>query len=75
MQIRGDVSSQFLSGLLMALPLGGVETAVEVSSELISRPYVEMTLAVMARFGVEVIREGGRRFVVLAGSKIGRAHV
>ena len=77
-QIRGDVSSQFLSGLLMALPLGGVETAVEVTGELISRPYVEMTLAVMARFGVEVIREGGRRFVVPAGSAYrspGRVHV
>lgn len=77
-QIRGDVSSQFFSGLLMALPLGGVETAVEVTGELISRPYVEMTLAVMARFGVEVIREGGRRFVVPAGSAYrspGRVHV
>ena len=67
-QIRGDVSSQFLSGLLMALPLGGVETAVEVVGELISRPYVEITLDVMARFGVDVIRENGRRFVVPAGS-------
>ena len=67
-QIRGDVSSQFLSGLLMALLLGGVETAVEVVGELISRPYVEMTLDVMARFGVDVIRENGRRFVVPAGS-------
>ncbi len=67
-KIRGDVSSQFLTGLLMALPLGGVETTVEVVGELISRPYVEMTLATMARFGVEVMRDDWRRFVVPAGS-------
>lgn len=67
-KIRGDVSSQFLSGLLMALPLSGAQMVIEVVGELISRPYVEMTLATMACFGVEVIREGWRRFVVPAGS-------
>lgn len=67
-RLRGDVSSQFLSGLLMALPLSGVATAVEMSTELISRPYVEMTLALMARFGVVVEREGWQRFTVPAGS-------
>jgi len=67
-RLRGDVSSQFLSGLLMALPLRGVDTTVEVVGELISRPYVEITLATMARFGVEVQRDGWRRFTVAAGS-------
>ncbi|MCM8611227.1 bifunctional 3-phosphoshikimate 1-carboxyvinyltransferase/cytidylate kinase [Accumulibacter sp.] len=67
-RLRGDVSSQFLSGLLMALPLRGVETTVEVVGELISRPYVEMTLATMARFGVAVQRDGWQRFTVAAGS-------
>ena len=66
-RVRGDVSSQFLTGLLMALPLIGVETTVEVVGELISRPYIEMTLAIMARFGVQVVREGGQRFTVPAG--------
>jgi 3-phosphoshikimate 1-carboxyvinyltransferase len=66
--VRGDVSSQFLTGLLMALPLRGVETTVEVVGELISRPYVDLTLASMARFGVAVRREGWRRFTVPAGS-------
>ncbi len=66
--VRGDVSSQFLTGLLMAAPLSGVETTVEVVGELISRPYIEITLAVMARFGVNVTREGWRRFTVPAGS-------
>ena len=68
-QVRGDVSSQFLTGLLMALPLTGVETMVEVVGELISKPYIEITLATMHRFGVEVRREGWQRFVVPAGSR------
>ena len=67
-RIRGDVSSQFLTGLLMALPLTGVETTVEVIGELISRPYIEITLATMARFGVQIQRDGWERFVVPAGS-------
>ncbi|MBL8422499.1 MAG: bifunctional 3-phosphoshikimate 1-carboxyvinyltransferase/cytidylate kinase [Candidatus Accumulibacter phosphatis] len=66
--VRGDVSSQFLSGLLMALPLRDVETTVEVVGELISKPYVEITLATMARFGVQIQRDGWRRFTVPAGS-------
>jgi 3-phosphoshikimate 1-carboxyvinyltransferase len=67
-KVRGDVSSQFLTGLLMALPLTGAETTVEVVGELISKPYIEITLATMARFGVEVLRDGGQRFTVPAGS-------
>lgn len=67
-RIRGDVSSQFLTGVLMALPLAGIETTVEVVGELISRPYIEITLAMMARFGVHVQRDGWQRFVVPAGS-------
>ena len=77
-RIRGDVSSQFLTGLLMALPLTGVETTVEVVGELISKPYVEITLAVMARFGVSVVREGWQRFTIASGSVYrspGRIHV
>ena len=65
-RIRGDVSSQFLTGLLMAVPLTGVETVIEVVGELISKPYIEITLAMMERFGVRVQREGWRRFVVPA---------
>ena len=68
-KIRGDVSSQFLSGLLMALPLTGARTTVEVEGELISKPYVDMTLNLMARFGVTVEREGWRAFSVPAGAR------
>src|SRR5471032_212524 len=50
--VRGDVSSQFLSALLMALPLTGRQTTITVEGELISKPYVEITLNTMRRFGV-----------------------
>lgn len=68
-RVRGDVSSQFLTGLLMALPLTGQTTTVEVVGELISKPYIEITLATMARFGVVVRRDGWQRFTVADGSR------
>ncbi|APR04898.1 bifunctional 3-phosphoshikimate 1-carboxyvinyltransferase/cytidylate kinase [Thauera chlorobenzoica] len=67
-KVRGDVSSQFLTALLMALPLTGVETTLEVVGELISKPYVRITLELMARFGVEVEQHGWTRFVVPGGA-------
>jgi 3-phosphoshikimate 1-carboxyvinyltransferase len=67
--VRGDVSSQFLSALLMALPLTGGETTVTVEGELISKPYVEITLNTMRRFGVEVARKGWAAFTVPAGAR------
>jgi 3-phosphoshikimate 1-carboxyvinyltransferase len=60
--IKGDVSSQFLSAMLMALPLTGEDCEIEVRGELISKPYVEITLNVMRRFGVNVERDGWVRF-------------
>jgi len=62
--IRGNVSSQFLSGLLMALPLLRARTRVRVEGVLISRPYVEITLNAMRRFGVTVECDGPAAFVV-----------
>lgn len=67
--VRGDVSSQFLTALLMALPLLDREVTVEVIGELISKPYIEITLTMMARFGVAVQRDGWRSFTVAAGSR------
>jgi len=61
--VRGDVSSQYLSALLLALPLAGGGT-IEVEGDLISKPYVEITLNLMQRFGVDVRRTAWRRFVV-----------
>ncbi len=67
--VRGDVSSQFLTALLMALPLLGREITVDVVGELISKPYIEITLAMMARFGVSVRRNEWRSFTVGAASR------
>ena len=67
-KIRGDVSSQFLTALLMALPLTGQTATIEVVGELISKPYIEITLNLMAKFGVIVEREGWERFTILANS-------
>ncbi|MES2959761.1 MAG: bifunctional 3-phosphoshikimate 1-carboxyvinyltransferase/cytidylate kinase [Pseudomonadota bacterium] len=70
-RVRGDVSSQFLTALLLALPLTSDAAAieVEVEGELISKPYVEITLALLARFGIEVGREGWQRFTIPAHSR------
>jgi 3-phosphoshikimate 1-carboxyvinyltransferase len=67
--IRGDVSSQFLSALLMALPLAGRRIGVEVAGELVSKPYVEITLDLMRRFGVDLERDGWSRFAAPAGAR------
>ncbi|CAB1370192.1 bifunctional 3-phosphoshikimate 1-carboxyvinyltransferase/cytidylate kinase [Denitratisoma oestradiolicum] len=68
-RVRGDVSSQFLTALLMALPLSGQAAVIEMSTELISKPYIEITLNLMARFGVKVERQGWERFSISAGQR------
>jgi 3-phosphoshikimate 1-carboxyvinyltransferase len=69
--VRGDVSSQFLTALLMALPLAATDRAItiEVIGELISKPYIEITLNLLARYGIAVERHGWERFVIPAGSR------
>ncbi len=68
-RVGGDVSSQYLTALLIALPLSGKEVVVEVDGELVSRPYVEITLNLMRRFGVDVERRGWKQFRLLANSR------
>lgn len=67
--VKGNVSSQFLTGLLMALPLLNRTVTVEVVGDLISKPYIEITLATMRRFGVDVQRDGWQKFIVQAGAR------
>jgi len=69
--VRGDVSSQFLTALLMALPLAALDRAItiEVVGELISKPYIEITLNLLTRYGIAVERHGWERFVIPAGSR------
>ena len=70
-QVRGDVSSQFLTALLMALPLVATQTAVhiEVVGELISKPYIAITLQLLGRFGIQVHHDNWQRFTIPAGSQ------
>ena len=69
-RVRGDVSSQFLTALLLALPLASRrDIVIDVVGELISKPYIEITLNLLARFGIEVLRNGWQRFTIPAGSR------
>lgn len=72
LSIKGNVSSQFLTAVLMAAPLlvqnAQRTVTIHVVGELISKPYIEITLNLMARFGVQVVREGWRAFTIEAGA-------
>ncbi|CAN0619147.1 3-phosphoshikimate 1-carboxyvinyltransferase [Burkholderia multivorans] len=71
-KVRGDVSSQFLTALLMTLPLVKTESGqivITVDGELISKPYIDITIKLMERFGVTVERNGWHRFVLPAGTR------
>ncbi|NYT24019.1 3-phosphoshikimate 1-carboxyvinyltransferase [Alcaligenaceae bacterium] len=73
LRVRGNVSSQFLTALLLAAPLlagsSAADVVIDVDGELISRPYILITLNLMARFGVRVERQGWQRFIVPAGAR------
>ncbi|MGO4478579.1 3-phosphoshikimate 1-carboxyvinyltransferase [Massilia sp. 2TAF26] len=71
MSVRGNVSSQFLTALLMAAPLMAKDrpVTIEVEGELISKPYVEITLNLMRRFGVTVGQDGWASFTVQPGQR------
>jgi 3-phosphoshikimate 1-carboxyvinyltransferase len=69
-QVRGDVSSQFLTALLIALPLAGRQITIEVVGELISKPYIDITLNLMTRFGVKIERDGWSSFTIPAHSRL-----
>ncbi|MVW78995.1 3-phosphoshikimate 1-carboxyvinyltransferase [Bordetella sp. 02P26C-1] len=71
-RVQGSVSSQFLTALLLAAPIltqsSDRPVVIEVVGELISKPYIEITLNLMARYGVQVRRDGWQRFTVEAGA-------
>lgn len=71
MQVKGNVSSQFLTALLMAAPMMATlhDITIDVVGDLISKPYIEITLNLMRRFGVTVERNGWQSFTVPAGQK------
>jgi 3-phosphoshikimate 1-carboxyvinyltransferase len=72
--VRGDVSSQFLSGLLLALPYAKNPSEIEVDGTLVSIPYVQMTIEVMRAFGVRVDNRKNKRFVIKPAHYFGREY-
>ena len=68
-RIRGEESSQFLSGLLMTAPYAQRDMNIEVTGSLASKPYVDITLDVMSAFGVEARNRGYRSFFIKAGQR------
>lgn len=69
LSIRGNTSSQFLSALLMAAPLAQSDTRITVEGELVSKPYVALTLTLMRRFGVQVDTDSYQVFEIPAGQR------
>jgi len=67
-KIRGDISSQFLTSLLMAMPLTKKEVVIEIEGDLISKPYIDITLNLMARFGIHVKKINWKHFVIPGSS-------
>ena len=69
-QVRGDISSQYLSALLMAAPLANGDITIEVIGDLVSVPYVKMTVGLMKQFGVQVeTTESYNQFIIRDGQK------
>lgn len=65
--IDGSISSQFLTAILMAAPLFDDDLNISIIGDLVSKPYIDITIGVMAKFGVEVENDNYQRFVVKAG--------
>ncbi|QYJ84272.1 3-phosphoshikimate 1-carboxyvinyltransferase [Shewanella aegiceratis] len=68
-EIAGDLSSQFLTALLMVTPLAKAQVNIKIKGELVSKPYIDITIALMAQFGVTVINHDYQRFEIPAGQK------
>jgi 3-phosphoshikimate 1-carboxyvinyltransferase len=67
--ISGDKSSQYLSSLLMAGPYAEGDVEIEVKGDLVSKPYVNITLDVMDRFGISVLQKGPNHFSIPSGQR------
>ncbi|GGP44615.1 3-phosphoshikimate 1-carboxyvinyltransferase [Shewanella algicola] len=68
-EIAGDLSSQFLTALLMVAPLTKDSVNIKIKGELVSKPYIDITIALMKQFGVEVINHQYQRFEIKAGQQ------
>ncbi|TBR44809.1 3-phosphoshikimate 1-carboxyvinyltransferase [Marinomonas agarivorans] len=62
--IKGNISSQFLTAILMSAPLAKTDLIIDVDGELVSKPYIDITLHVMKQFGIEVINDNYQSFTI-----------
>ncbi|BBO27888.1 3-phosphoshikimate 1-carboxyvinyltransferase [Alteromonas sp. I4] len=69
LSVDGSVSSQFLTALLMAAPLFSEDTVISIKGELVSKPYIDITLDTMAKFGVQVENDNYQHFTIRAGQR------
>ncbi|HAS8126924.1 TPA: 3-phosphoshikimate 1-carboxyvinyltransferase [Vibrio vulnificus] len=65
--IDGSISSQFLTAFLMAAPLAQGEVKIHIVGELVSKPYIDITLHIMKQFGVDVVNNAYQEFIIPAG--------
>lgn len=70
--VDGSVSSQFLTALLMTAPMAPLDTVITIEGELVSKPYIDITLKLMQTFGVEVKNQNYQKFII-AGGQVYRA--
>ncbi len=68
-QMPGDVSSQFVTGLLYALPLLDGDSEIQITSPMESKGYIDMTLAVLKKFGIEIENRNYKKFIIKGGQK------
>ncbi len=68
-EIDGSISSQFLTAFLMAAPLASADTVITIKGDLVSKPYIDITLHIMAQFGVKVVNRDYQQFVVKGGQQ------
>lgn len=68
-KIDGSISSQFLTAFLMSAPLAESDVTIEIVGELVSKPYIDITLHIMKQFGVEVENQDYQNFVVKSGQQ------
>ncbi|GAL36863.1 5-enolpyruvylshikimate-3-phosphate synthase [Vibrio maritimus] len=68
-KIDGSISSQFLTAFLMSAPLAKADVTIEIVGDLVSKPYIDITLHIMKQFGVEVENQNYQQFVVKSGQQ------
>ena len=67
--IRGDISSQFITGLLYALPLLSGDSVINITTEMESKGYIDLTIDMLNKFGIEIVNENYKKFIIKGNQK------